>query len=134
MLDDRTHDEAAFGTCRVEEGVCVVVPERLPSGSMVSHILDLLEGSDAPPADVRCTVRAVVDLRHARFEPTTSEIRCGVTRLGRIATGGRIALVVASDFQFGLGRMFGALCEGSGFDVRPFRAADDATGWIGQPD
>lgn len=42
----------------------------------------------------------------------------------------RRAIVVASDLQYGLARMFAQLVEPAGQEVRPFRDIDEARRWV----
>ena len=44
--------------------------------------------------------------------------------------GGRVAIVVSSDLDFGLARMFQVFAEGSGIDHEVFRDRDAARDWL----
>ncbi len=76
------------------------------------------------------SLKVCIDVRDASFDVSANELRVAAFQLRSDAARGRIAMVVASDFQFGLARMFGILCEGSGVAVRPFRSPDAALVWL----
>ena len=71
----------------------------------------------------------VVDVRQARFDVSGNEIHVAAQRLHSLGIKGRIAIVVRSDFQFGLARMLGFLGDGSGITTYPFREIEEAHGW-----
>lgn len=47
--------------------------------------------------------------------------------------GSRCALLVASDLQFGLSRMYELMMEGGPMEVRVFRDEDEAVAWLLEP-
>ena len=128
MSDDLMEEVAERATCAVRKGVFVVTVAQRRPGAVVTEVVRLLEAQLREPG-FELPLKAVVDIRSTMFSPSGAELRVGAYRLRELGGGGRLALVVANDFQFGLGRMFGLLAEGSGVDVRPFREPRDATLW-----
>jgi hypothetical protein len=62
----------------------------------------------------------------ARVEKLASE-----TRSSPFAVPGiRVAIVVASDAEYGMSRMYGSLAEESGLEIRTFRDIDEAEAWL----
>lgn len=116
-------------TSEVREGVLfVVMAERQLLGGVLAKVIQLFEGwvtstSFEPPA------RVLVDVRAAAFDPSGSEVRSAALKLGYLGEG-KLALVVANDLQFGLGRMLGILSQNTGIEVRPFRRESDAHLWV----
>ncbi len=129
---ERREESADRTSWAVRDGVLVVRAPVRGRTSIVTEVAAIVEGL-VRGGDFRSPLQAVVDVRHSAFSPTGSEIRRGVIRLRRLGRRGRIALLVSSDFQFGLGRMIGLLSEDSGFEVRPFRDAVEAASWVGEP-
>jgi hypothetical protein len=71
------------------------------------------------------------DFRDAEFsvrpDSITQLARQDATRLPSVL---RRAVVVSTDLQYGLARMYCSLMSRSGQDVRPFRDLDAATRWL----
>jgi hypothetical protein len=78
--------------------------------------------------------RRLWDLRAVREVPeTTQELRDRaeyVKGLRSVFDGERVAVVVATDLDFGLARMFQVFAEGSGVDYEIFRDMDAARDWL----
>ena len=127
--DDLRDEVAPAAQYDVDRGVITVTVVRRRPGAIVMDVVRMIE-DQIRGADFRSPLQAVVDLRDSTFSPTGQEIRLGAFRLRRLEDEGKIALLVANDYQFGLGRMFGLLSEGTGFDVRPFRDPGAAARWV----
>ena len=57
------------------------------------------------------------------------------TNKSRVLTPGtRCAIVVASDVEFGLGRMYATLSDEGPMKTRIFRSIEDAEAWLAEPD
>jgi len=78
--------------------------------------------------------RLLWDLRAVREAPeSTGELREAadfVKEMRSVFEGGRVAIVVTSDLDFGLARMFQVFAEGSGVDYQIFRDLGTARGWL----
>ena len=77
-------------------------------------------------------LRVLWDLRKARFEFSTVEVR-GLAEFARQNSPYpdlRMAFVVARDLEFGLVRIFEALRETSRARVAVFREKDEALAWL----
>lgn len=94
---------------------------------MLLKIVGMLSHS---AVDSHSPLLAVVDVRGASFDTSAAEIRGACVQLRALGVPGRIALVVASDVHFGIGRMIGMMTADSRFEVRPFRDADAAMSWV----
>ena len=126
--DDPRKDAAEDIARDVHEGVLVViVPKR--GGKVLSDVIDIMDDW-VTDTDFEPPLHALVDVRKAEFAPSAHEVRVGARRLERFGDSARIALVVADDFQFGLGRMLGILSESSGVDLRPFVELEEAARWV----
>lgn len=95
----------------------------------LEEVLGLLEKTHWGGAD-----RFVWDLSALERGPSeTTELR-EVRKLleqGQALWGGsRFAVIVARDFDFGIGRMFQSFVEGMGIQVKVFREPDHAFSWI----
>jgi hypothetical protein len=125
---DRLDDGSAGSTWSIHADVLRITVHDLAS-SPVIDILRILEDRMLDGL-VQAPVRVIVDIRDSAFSPSGREIRVGALRLADLRSTGRVGLLVADDFQFGLVRMLGLLAAGSGFDVQPFRDPDEADRWL----
>ena len=118
--------------------------------SIKSHLL-LMEASDEYPAselprtflaalsDPACPaqVALLLDVRQSRSlaKRTADEIRAVSVFLGPHARriGGRCAVVVGSEVQFGLGRMGSVHAEAVGVKAEIFRDLEPGLEWLGIP-
>ncbi len=66
------------------------------------------------------------------FVPSTQEIEEGVRNVESImkSFAARMAIVVSSDVNFGMGRMFEAISENRNINVRVFKDLDVAKKWL----
>lgn len=78
------------------------------------------------------------DLRNLREAPrSTRELREAASLVAsarRLFEGGRAAIVVSADLDFGMARMFEAFAEGSGVAYRTFRDIESAQAWLLESD
>ena len=77
----------------------------------------------------------VWDFRTAHFEMTGDTVRefaDFVTKHQPLTRPPRVALVVASEFNFGMARMFEAFREDLSTEVRVFQVYEDAVAWAAQ--
>lgn len=81
--------------------------------------------------------RVLWDLRNLEEAPRTSpELRLAADLLEeahRRLEGGRTAIVVARDLDFGLARMFQAFADGAGVRYEIFRDREAALAWLLDP-
>ncbi len=94
---------------------------------------DLANNQDAIQShpDYLCTLKQFNDLTgvdKVRITPKGLH-RLKQNRLGE--QGNKLAIIVASDLLYGLGRMFQMMDDLTPFDIRVFRNADDARLWLG---
>jgi len=80
-------------------------------------------------------IRMLWDLREARFNLDTNEIRdlSGFVKRLVGTVGLRTAFLVARDLEFGLLRMFEAFREAEGAENSVFRDQDSAVAWLNGP-
>jgi hypothetical protein len=118
----------------VVDGVLLVkTAPILPGGSIPDGVVDLLsEWAEATSPDRG--IRVVVDLTETHLDVSAHELRRSAFRVHQMETSGRLGICVVGDFQFGMTRMFGILCEGSGLEVRPFRQFESAFEWVRERD
>jgi hypothetical protein len=126
---DRLDDGGSGTTWSIHADVLRITVHHRASSPVIIDIVRILEDRMLDGL-VREPVRAIVDIRGAAFSPSGQEIRLGALRLADLRSTGRIGLLVADDFQYGLVRMLGLLAAGSGFDVQPFRDPDEAGHWL----
>ena len=83
----------------------------------------------------RTGTSVVVDLRAVvAIELFGEEVRAAseqLSRLGDAFVGSRIAIVAASDASFGISRQFELLQADARWEVRAFRALEEARRWLG---
>jgi hypothetical protein len=103
----------------------------IASGKVAPGQFDALIGrlrSDPAWSEV---TRELSDFRNAEFSVSPDSItqlaRQDATRLPNVL---RRAVVVSTDLQYGLARMYCSLMSRSGQDVRPFRDVDAARRWL----
>ena len=78
----------------------------------------------------------VWDFRKARLEMTGDSVREFaefVTNHQPLARPPRVGLVVSTEFDFGMARMFEAFREDFATEVRVFRSYEDAVAWAASP-
>jgi len=87
--------------------------------------------------DYRAGMPLVIDERRRDGAAETIDVR-GIARAvsgdPRVFEGVRCAVLVIGDAQYGVSRMFAALSEKSGMDVRVFRDEDEAVEWLREKD
>jgi hypothetical protein len=75
------------------------------------------------------------DLRNLKEAPARSQdLRSAAAMLGQarqLFEGGRAAIVVTRDLDFGMARMFQVFAEGTGVEYQVFRELDPAIAWLG---
>ncbi len=121
-------------TRTVVDGVLVLtVHEATFAGSTANALFHAVSawGHGLPDGE---RLAAVVDVSKTAFDPSGQQLRVGASRVRGLRLRGRVALRVSGDFQYGLGRMLGILCEGSGIEVRPYQLDADALAWVREPD
>lgn len=77
--------------------------------------------------------RELADFREATFNIDPDDVKTLAKSTRERPTENRIerrAIVIVSDLQYGLARMFSQLVAPSGQDVQPFRNIDDARRWL----
>jgi hypothetical protein len=98
---------------------------------------DVIEKEHALLADpgARSCRFELVDLREVgQFEVSSETMRKLAQMHAETAEGfrkSRVAIIALSDATFGMWRMYQALVEGSGLDVRVFRETNEARNWLG---
>jgi hypothetical protein len=101
----------------------------LRSDGILDGLVEMVHGW-AESGGAGAPIHVVIDLSATGLEVSGHELRQSALRIHQLNTRGRLAICVESDFQFGLGRMFGILCDGSGLDVYPFRDQQAAFQWV----
>ena len=66
------------------------------------------------------------------FHDVSSEVLCRQARLNPWPKGSLRAVIAPMDIGFGLGRMYEALCDDKGENVRIVRSEAEALAWINQ--
>jgi hypothetical protein len=108
-----------------------------PAGEYAPN--DLVAGFHAGMEDPACPnpVALLIDMRESQSFATRSvaEIRGAAEYIGAYAprVGGRVAVLVGSDVQFGLARMGSVFSEGVGVEAEVFRDEIRALAWLGVP-
>ena len=69
------------------------------------------------------------DVQQIEEDRSTGEIRTIVDRIQELAPGAHVAILVASDLLYGMGRMFGSYAEGAGLNAMVFRDRQCAWQW-----
>jgi hypothetical protein len=66
------------------------------------------------------------------FVPTTKQIEAGAKNIESVMKkfASKMAIVVSSDVNYGMGRMMEIFCEQRGIDVKVFRDFDIAKNWL----
>ena len=100
----------------------------------VEQIIDALEKMFDDPG-FRKGADVMWDFRQAQIEITDSnEVRKMISymkkNVDRRGTGYRLALIVARDTDYGIGRMYEAYSEGLYYTVKTFRNESEARSWL----
>ena len=116
---------------------------RIDSESHAGILIGAYEGPMTVAEMKRCTLelwkqvsgprlRILWDLRHARFDLDTSEVRDLAEFAKRGAPAGdlRTAFVVSGSLEFGLVRMFEVFREAPGAATSVFREIEPAVAWL----
>jgi hypothetical protein len=86
----------------------------------------------------RSGTHVIVDLRAVEaIEVFGEEVRAvseQMSRLGDAFVGSRVAIIAASDAGFGVSRQFELLQADARWQVRAFRALEEARAWLGLDD
>lgn len=69
------------------------------------------------------------DVQQTEEDRSTGEIRKIVDRIQEQTSGAHVAILVASDLLYGMGRMFGSYAEGAGLNAMVFREGKCAWKW-----
>lgn len=99
-------------------------------GDLTFHDLRATLGVIVRDPDFRPRFDRLWDLREARTKLSGDEVRAIATSVRDEVGGHRIAIVAPSDVAYGIARMYSALVEESGIEVRPFRELEGATAWL----
>jgi hypothetical protein len=96
-----------------------------------------LEDTYAHP-DFKAEADAMWDLTEATGELATEDIRRLADFVGKLVgrtTEGKVALLVSSDFEFGMARMYGSILGGqSSKPMMVFRDRAEAERWLSEGD
>jgi hypothetical protein len=85
--------------------------------------------------DFRSGFHYLLDWRDGDESNTSEEVRMMADAVRREAArlgGGRFAIVVRSDVQYGLTRVFAAFMGDAPMEFQTFRQIEDATRWLGE--
>jgi hypothetical protein len=103
----------------------------------IDDVLETLEATYAH-ADFRPEAAAMWDLTGASGDPATEDIRHLADFVGKLAGGaaaGKVALLVPSDFEFGMARMYESILGGqSSKPIMVFRDRAEADLWLSESD
>lgn len=114
-----------------------IAPERQLAevvGKSSVNLADCLEAmhclSEDP--DFRGDYHVLVDLREIAFRPSADDARAVADALGALKSHftGRVGVVVAGGFMFGMTRMTSLFAEMAGFDMTPFLDYGEAKAWV----
>lgn len=100
--------------------------------SPYEEIISVFDSLSRDPS-VTTPLKIIIDTRQTDYAPPSNEIESLIEYLGKITIylGSRWAIVAPrNSLQFGVGRMFGALVEGSGICSETFSDIDAARSWL----
>lgn len=106
------------------------VTGRLTPEELLAHLHDFTADSAFRPG-----LHAFVDCRETDVGSSSDDVRrmaSDVRANGRELGTGRCAILVASDVQFGMVRVFEAFVGDTSMEFRTFRAVDEARQWLEQ--
>lgn len=90
---------------------------------------------DRQAAEDTWSYAMIYDFRGANWFPTTDDLSRFVARARNLSAShgprGRVALLVARDVAYGMGRMYSVLAESAGIDANVFRSHEEAEAWLG---
>jgi hypothetical protein len=103
----------------------------------LEEVRDILDGVYKDP-DFKPAAPALWDMRDADIDVPTEDVRHLADFVGKLVgegTGGRVAIVVASDFEFGMARMYETiLASQSRKAMKVFRDPAEAKSWLDSDD
>jgi hypothetical protein len=132
-IDSGADDRPRFLESDAKDDVLTLTLVGSPArGIVVDTVIDeVSRWADTRDPSERLAV--VVDLSRAAFDVSADDLRSGAFRFRHSLFAARVAHYVSGDLQFGQGRMFGILCDGSTVEVQPFRSLAGALDWVNAP-
>ena len=97
-----------------------------------AEVVDLYRRLAAEP-EFEPTFRQLCDLREVTRLATSTPALRDLAQSSVFAAGARRAVVVGSDLDYGIARMFQTFCELAGAEVSVFRDRPSAVAWLGLP-
>ena len=108
------------------------------SGVVTAYDMIAFQQKLAQDPDYRFGLNRLIDLRGAEIEAPSGEIdemaRENIEKHDASEGHRKGAMLVGSELQYGLVRMYGMLSDHTNTEVRPFRRLDEAVAWLGLPE